>query len=239
MRKGTIFYYEFKRLIVSRSYLLLLAAVLGYCCILLQNTVICGTMYTAPFSPWTFCEYVSSVSPLVLILLVTLCARQFSPAETGAAAAINATPMPPKVHKLIRYGAIASAFLIAALLAAFVCLGFYWLVFDYTAFGSLLKSGALIIFPSAFFAFGAAMLLGSRKVEALYALLAIILIVGVFQISLPEFLDLLGNSVLNPLYEGRREFAFTGAFLAGRAAFIAAGLAFVLAALNRRQERLS
>lgn len=238
MRKKTIFYYEFRRLVCSRAYLLLLATTLAYCFSLLRSTVIFGTLYTAPFSPWTFCTYISSLSPLLFVLLLALCARQFSSAEYGAAAIISATPLPASTYKLLRYGAIACAFLIATILSIIVCLAFYGLVFDYTSFGTLLWCGILLLLPPSFLLFGAAMLLGDRKAVKVYILLAVVLIVGVFRVPLPTYLDIMGSSVTLPLYMGEHEFAFTSAFIAGRIAFLAIGLVSIIISLRLPQKQL-
>lgn len=228
MRKGTIFKYEIKQLLCSREYLLLLAAVIAYCVLLLRSSVMVGALYTAPFSQWTFCDYLSSVMVLLLALLLVLCARQFTPARRGAMAIIGATPMPAPVFRAIQYGAIACAFGVAATASALVCFGFYALVFDYTAFGGLIASGLLLVLPPALLALGAAMLLGSKKPAFVYALLAAVLIIGVFGVSLPAWIDVIGGSVTQPLYEGVHTFAFTPGFIAGRIAFTMAGITCIV-----------
>lgn len=237
MRKGTIFHYEFKRLVLSREYLLLMVAVLAYCVALLRSTVIFGTLYTAPFSQWTFCSYLSSVTVLLLVLLLALCARQFTASERGAMAIIGATPMPASTFKAIRYGTIACAFLIAAVLSAVVCFVFYWLTFDYMDFGGLIASGLMLLLPSALLMFGAAMLLGNKKAALVYVLLAAVLIVGVFGISLPAYIDIIGSSVTLPLYAGVHDFGFTSAFVAGRIAFIVAGVGCTILSLRLPHKR--
>lgn len=238
MSKKTIFYYEFRRLVCSRTYLLLLAAVVAYCVFLLRSSVIFGTLYTAPFSKWTFCDYLSSVSVLLLVLLLALCARQFIPSERGAMTIISAAPTPVSTFKAIRYGAIACAFLIAAALSVGVCFAFYWLVFDYTAFGGLIWLSMPMLLPSALLVFGVSMLLGNKKAALVYVLLGVVLIVGAFRISLPAYIDIIGSSVTLPLYAGEREFAFTAAFAAGRIVFITVGITCIIISLWLPQKRL-
>ncbi|QOR36048.1 hypothetical protein IMX26_04330 [Clostridium sp. 'deep sea'] len=231
MRKKTIFYYELKRLVCSWSYLLLLAVVLFYCQRLLHSAVIFGTMFTAPFSQWTFCNYISSVMSLLLILLLALCAQQFTPSERGAMSIINATPMPVRMFKVIRYSAIACAFMMVAVLPIIICFAFYWFTFDYTAFGSLIVSALTLLLPSTILVFGIAMLLGNKKTVLLHIMLIVVLIIGVFGVSLPAHIDIIGSSVTQPLYAGTYDFSFTLAFVVARIAFSLAGIACIIMSL--------
>lgn len=237
MRKGTIFKYEFRRLLFSKEYLLLLIVALAYSFSLLHGMVIFGTAYTAPFSPWTFCTYVSSVSPILLILLLALCARQFTASERGAMAIIDAAPMPIPAYRAIRYAAIACAFLVVTLLSSGLCFAFYWLVFDYTAFGELAYLGLMLLLPPSLLVFGVAMLLGNKKPVLVYILLAAVLIVGVFGISIPAGIDLIGSSVIRPLSSGIQVFEFSPAFVAGRLAFAAVGILCIILSLRLPHNR--
>ncbi|MPM34455.1 hypothetical protein SDC9_81038 [bioreactor metagenome] len=228
MRKATIFKYEIKRLLLSREYLLLLAATLVYGALLLRSTVMFGTNFTAPFSPLTFRTYCASLAPFLFVLLLVLCARQLKASERGAQAIISATSLPLPVFRLLRYGAIGCAFLIAGTLPVTACFLFYRLVFDYTAVGALLGLGLLFLVPPAILLFGAAMFLSSETTAALYVLLAAVLILSLFQIPLPECIDIAGSAA---------DSAPTPAFLAGRGAFTGLGMVFILASLFRPKKR--
>ncbi|PKM73071.1 MAG: hypothetical protein CVU91_05745 [Firmicutes bacterium HGW-Firmicutes-16] len=222
MRKGTIFKYEIKRLLLSKEYLLLLAATILYGTSLLRSMVIFGTNYTAPFSQLTFGTYCTSLAPFLFILLLVLCARQMKSSERRTETIISATPMPMPVFQLLRYGAIACAFALAAALPVMACFEFYRLVFDYTAFGALLLSSLLLLLPSAIFLFGSAVLLGRWSTAAVYVMLAAVLIVSIFQIPLPGFINVIGSSA---------DFELTPAFVAGRVVFTGIGIVFILASL--------
>ena len=232
MRKATIFKYELKRLLLSKEYLLLLAAVLAYGMTLLRSLVMYGVSFTAPFSRLTFSSYCAALAPLLFILLLVLCARQTKASERGAEAIIGATPMPLHVFRLLRYGAVAGAFLIPLLLSVLLCLAFYALVFDYTAFGVHLWSSALLLLPPAVLIFGAASYLGQKRAWVVFVLLAAILVIGVFQIGLPSWLDLTGSSVAASLNAPPQE-TWPLSFQIGRAAFLAAGILLTAASLGR------
>lgn len=231
MRSATVFKYELRRLFFSREYLLLLAGSLLYGIVLLRGTVLYGVNYTAPFSPQTFGSYCASLSPVLFALLLLLCARQSRPSERAAEAIIGAAPMPVPLFRLLRYGAVALAFLLAAALPAAACMAFYRVVFDYAAFGPLLRLGAVLVLPPALLLFGGAMLWGGRRATAAYVLLAVVLVAGVFAVPVPEWLDLFGGSAL----QGSGELTLSSAFLIGRVLFLAAGLG--MAALSLRPAR--
>lgn len=224
MSKGTIFKYELKRLLISKEYLLLLAATVLYGVSLLRSMVLYGIDYTAPFSLLTFSTYCASLAPFLFTLLLVLCARQSKASERGMEAIIDATPVPLHIFRLLRYSAVVCSFLIAAALSLTSCFVFYRLVFDYTAFGPLLRAGLLLILPPAILLFGAGVLLGNKSAEAVYVLMAAVLIVSIFQIKLPLFIDIIGNTAVHE---------FSSAFIAGRVAFAVVGIVLVNVSLCR------
>ena len=232
MRKGTIFKYELRRLLFSKEYLLLLVATLAYSVSLLRSLVLFGTNYTAPFSQLTFSTYCASLTPFLLVLLLVLCARQFKTSERGAEVIIGAAPMPIHIFRLLRYAAIACAYLIAVVFSTAVCLGFYLVVFDYAAFGSLIFSAILSFLPSSFLLFGLAMLFGYRRTASVYIILAAVLIIGVFNIALPPWADIIGGAAMTSLSDGKQVYALSSAFELSRAVFMILGLALTMISLR-------
>ncbi len=228
MNKRTVFKYEIKRLLFSKEYLLLLFVTSIYCVSLLRSMVLYGVNYTAPFSRLTFFTYCASLAPFLFILLLVLCARQFKASERGAEAIIKATPMPLHVFRLLRYGSISLAFLIATALPVIACFVFYRLVFDYTVVGPLLGLGVLFLLPPAILLFGVAMLLGSRRTEAIYILLAAVLVVSLFQILLPSVFDIIGNVATQKLNTGAYDYAVTPAFIRGRVFLALIGIVLIV-----------
>ncbi|MNC71086.1 hypothetical protein D3C75_1219680 [compost metagenome] len=95
----------------------------------------------------------------------------------------------------------------------------------------------LLLAPSAILLFGAAMLLGNRSHAAVYVLRAAVLIVGVFQIPLPPFIDIIGSAAIQQLEAGAYDFAFPPAFIAGRVVFLAVGVIFMLISLSQSKKR--
>jgi hypothetical protein len=139
--------------------------------------------------------------------------------------------MPLYVFRLLRYGSVACAFLIAAALPLMACNIFYRLVFNFTAMSALFWTGLLLLLPPAIFLFGAAVLLGRKSAAAVYVLLAAVLIVGIFQIPLPPAFDIIGSSAVRSPGAGACDFVWTPAFVAGRIAFSGIGTVCIIASL--------
>lgn len=235
MRKGTIFKYELKRLLLSKEYLLLLIATLFYSVSLLRSMVLFGTNYTAPFSQLTFSTYCASLTPFLSVLLLLLCARQFKASERGAEAIISAAPMPIKVFRLLRYAAIGCAYLIAVILSVAICLCFYLILFKYSSFGTLIWSAVLIFLPSSLLLFGIAMALGYKHVISVYIILAAVLVIGVFNIKLPSWMDIIGITTAIAPDDGQVS-ELSSIFTFSRAAFFMLGLG--LTAVSLRTSRV-
>ena len=138
MNKRIILAYELRRLLFSRAHALLLVLTLGLGFSQLRGTILFGFHHTAPYSPWTFCAYIAAVAPLLLAILLLLARRDQTPWERGARHLVRATPTPEAVYRLIRCGAAACAFLIAAALAMGICLAYYWMVGDVRRLGGLI-----------------------------------------------------------------------------------------------------
>ncbi|MGF7145000.1 hypothetical protein HNQ56_003433 [Anaerotaenia torta] len=244
MRKSTIFKYEMKRLFFSKEYLLLLVATLVYGISLLRSMVLYGTNYTAPFSQLTFSTYCSSLTPFLLILLLVLCRRQSLASELRAEAIVGATPMPLPVFRLLRCAAAACAFLVAAALPVSACFLFYRTVFGdmlFTAYPTLLPllwTALLLLLPPAILLFGAAMLFRTRRRTAFSILLTVILVLGIFRLTLPDFIDILESSAVSVLVAeeytlpGMYEFTYSSAFIASRIVFSFAGIVLTLLSLH-------
>lgn len=235
MSKGIVFKYEAKRLLRSKEYLLLLAVTLTYSISLLRGIVLYGVDYTAPFSGLTFSAYCSSLTPFLLVLILVLCARQFRTSERGAEAIISSTGTSFQIFRLIRCGAVACAFLIAALIPLAACFVFYGLVFDYTEFGPLLLTGILILIPQAVFLFGIAMLLGKRKSVGIYILLSAVIIISIFQIQIPGLTDIIESTPVRTFNGAEYNPALST--VDGQLTFFLLGTSLIIASLCQSEKR--
>lgn len=64
---GKIYRYECRRLLWNQFFAGLAAVLLGYGALILRGVTILGVSHTAPFSPWSFGDYLSQMLPLLWI----------------------------------------------------------------------------------------------------------------------------------------------------------------------------
>lgn len=90
-----IFRYECKRLLWNKFFFGILAVTLFYGWQVLTGASILGVSHTAPFSPWTFGDYLSRLLPLLWIGVLFFLTFFTSGAERRAAVLTAATPVRP------------------------------------------------------------------------------------------------------------------------------------------------
>ena len=103
MRK--IFCYELRRLLWNRFFLGIALALLFYGWQVLGGVTILGVSHTAPFSPWSFGDYLSRMLPLLWIGALFFLTFFTSDKARRAAVLTNATQMPPNRYALARCAA--------------------------------------------------------------------------------------------------------------------------------------
>lgn len=130
MRK--VMRYECKRLLWNRFFVGLVLVLLFYGWQVLSTTTILGVAHTAPFSPWSFGDYLSRMTPLLWVGVLFFLTFFTSPKARRVASLTDAAPMPPHRYALgpLRSGAdrerAAGAYLPCA--GGGVLLAVFWLV---------------------------------------------------------------------------------------------------------------
>ena len=114
-----IFQYECKRLLWNKFFFGLLLILLFYGWQVLNSVTILGVSHTAPFSPWSFGDYLSRMLPLLWIGTLFFLTFYTSPKARRAAVLMDATPMPPKQYALVR----CAAALTGGVLLSLLCMG--------------------------------------------------------------------------------------------------------------------
>ena len=76
-----------------------------YGAFVLHAVTILGVAHTAPFSPWSFGDYLSRMMPLLWLGMLFFLTFYTSPQARRAAILMDATPMPPKLYALARCAA--------------------------------------------------------------------------------------------------------------------------------------
>ncbi len=168
-----IFQYECKRLLWNKFFFGLLLILLFYGWQVLNSVTILGVSHTAPFSPWSFGDYLSRMLPLLWIGTLFFLTFYTSPKARRAAVLMDATPMPPKQYALVR----CAAALTGGVLLSLLCMGeaavFYSRMFGWYGWGSLLLPALATLLPALVFALGSGWLLGQIRPWLVYVWMAV------------------------------------------------------------------
>lgn len=171
MRK--IFLYECKRLLWNKFFAGLVLVLLFYGWQVLRRVTILGVSHTAPFSPWSFGDYLSRMLPLLWIGMLFFLTFYTSPKARRAAVLMDATPMPSKQYALVR----CAAALMGGVLLSLLCMGeaavFYGRMFHWYGWGDLLLPALATLLPALVFALGSGWLLGQIRPWLVYVWMAV------------------------------------------------------------------
>jgi hypothetical protein len=188
--------YELLRIAFSRKYFyfLLLLAYVTYQGV--TGVLTHGANGTPPFSRLSYANFLTGITPYLVVLLVLLCAGVFSKSEIAARRIIFSTPITSAEYFGIKGTAIVSAFLIAAAVPIVASLVFIGWQFRCTRFHEYIHPILVFFAPSAVLTFGLAMAAGRISVKLVYALLPVLFMIGVINVDLPVWFDLCGNNFL-------------------------------------------
>ena len=109
MRK--VMRYECKRLLWNRFFVGLVLVLLFYGWQVLGGTTILGVAHTAPFSPWSFGDYLGRMVPLLWVGVLFFLTFFTSPKARRVASLTDAAPMPPHRYALARCAAALQSLL--------------------------------------------------------------------------------------------------------------------------------
>lgn len=230
-----IFCYELRRLLLNKLFVGILVISLGYGWLTLTSVTILGTANTAPFSPWSFGDYLSRLLPMIclgeLFFLTFFTSRQ----ERQVSVITRASPASRGKYAAVRCGAVLAGTAVLVLAVVGMCWGFYFWLFRWTDFASLLAPLALALLPAAVFCLGLGWALGRVHPALVYALAAAVFLLS--WIPLPQALGFsLGSfftdcpqalGVLDPA------FSVPETVLWGRMAYFAVGAASLVWGMKR------
>lgn len=168
-----IFHYELRRLLLNKLSICILAVSLGYGWLVLTGTTIQGIAHTAPFSPWSFGDYMSRMLPVICLGEFFLLTFFTSRKEQQAAVIIRATPVDFRKYAAIRCGAVLLGTLGICLGVIGLAFGFYGCFFKWTDFGSLIFPALLVLFPAVIFCLGLGWALGKLHPMLVYGAMAV------------------------------------------------------------------
>lgn len=235
-----LFRYELHRMVCSKIFLGLLAVLLWFAWQVLTGQTILGTAHTAPFSPWSFGAYLSALLPLLSLSLLFFLWEVCSGAARQVEILADATPTEHGRLLFLKGCAAASAWLLLALAAAGLGLGFLLVLFgEAVPVGELLAAAALVLLPPLAFLLGVGLLLGRIRPGLIFLLLPAVVCFALCPLPMPVQLFAGQLFSVYPLDLGLDpDLSVPLSVLIGRLAYGAAGLAAAAAAgAGRRKAR--
>ena len=204
-----IFLYECKRLIFNKFFFGILLVLLSYGWQVLTSATILGVSHTAPFSAWSFGDYLSRMLPLLWIGVLFFLTFFTSAKARRAAVIIDATQTSPRRYALARCGAALSGTVLLALACLAEAAVFYGRYFGWYAWGELLVPTIVTLIPALVFALGSGWLLGRIRPWLIYVWMAVPF--ACMALPLPKTLSLWNGSFFTnyPLTLGILDPAFS------------------------------
>ena len=238
-----IFWYECRRLLGNKFFFGILLILLFYGWQILDRVTILGVAHTAPFSCWSFGDYLSQMLPLLWIGALFFLTFFTSEKARRVRTLTDAAPMPPRRYELSRFAAAAAGCGLLALACIGEALFFYAWYFGWHVWGELILPALAALLPSLVFALGSGRFLGRISPKLLYVWMAFPFLC--MALPLPEPFGILNGSFFSTrpltLEVPDPPFSMPGSVIAAQGLFFLAG-AVLLAfdpAETGREKRIS
>ena len=157
---GKIMRYECRRLLWNKFFFGLLLVLLFYGWQVLNSVTLLGVSHTAPFSPWSFGDYLSRMVPLLWLGALFFLTFFTSGKARRAAVLTGAAPMEPRRYALSRCAAALAGTVLLALAVLVEAAVFYGWYFQWYGWGQLVLPALVTLVPPLVFALGSGWLLG-------------------------------------------------------------------------------
>lgn len=225
--------YEVLRLAYNKKYFYMLLIESLFAFYVLMSVVSEGKDGTAPFSSWTYSEFLTLIGPLLSIILVLLCRSVFSEKEIAVRKIIFSAPLSESKYYLLKASAITAVFVFTASVPILLSFAYYAYYFNFYAYAEFLLPILSFLLPSQVLVLGLALVAGRINSRLLYLLLPV-LFLGFLDMGFPVWFDLFGNNFLSwPLrwslgvFEGPIPYTLPGEFLYSRLILIFAGVSLL------------
>ncbi|MDS0527740.1 hypothetical protein NNC19_18785 [Clostridium sp. SHJSY1] len=229
--------YELKRLIINKFFLGLLIISAFYSYQVMGGDIILGVANTAPFSGWSYGEYLAKELPILLVTLLFFVSFLYSRQEKSVQTLTKATPINPFKFQMLRYGTIIIGFLLISVIPIGYSMWFYKVNFHFTDFESLVFPTVITLLPAMLFVLGLGVLGGRFNQGIIFVFMVAVILLSYFQ--LPYVIDLLGGSFLEryPASLDIVEPAFTipVSVLIGKAIYCLSGLIMMILFTGKKE----
>lgn len=234
-----LFRYELRRVLLNKLFFVVLLVCLCFGWLTLTTVTIRGTAHTAPFSPWSFGDYLSRLLPLLCLGELCLISVFTSQRERAVQIITQTAPINPGWYALIRWGAVSVGTLSLWMCAIGLALGFYVSLFGWQDYGVLVTPALLTLFPAGAFCLGVGWTLGQHNPALIYAVMGAVLLLC--WLPLPQDLAFSMNCffVQHPLELDHLDPAFSvhASLAGGRCLWLAAGAGLLLYQLLPTQRK--
>lgn len=184
--------YELKRLIINKFFLGLIIISAIYSYEVMTSDIILGVANTAPFSGWSYGEYLAKVLSILLVTLLFFISFLYSKQEKNVQDLTRATPIDQFKFQMLRFGTIIIGFVLISMIPILYSVWFYSVNFHFLSFGGLVLPAFITLVPSMLFVFGIGSLGGRYHQGVIFGLMAAVLLVNYVQ--LPYEVDLFGGN---------------------------------------------
>lgn len=185
--------YECRRLLWNKFFFGLLAVILFYGWQVLNRVTLPGVSHTAPFSPWSFGDYLSRMIPLLWLGALFFLTFFTSEAESRRSALTSAAPVSPAVYGMVRCCAALIGTVLLSLAVLLLAAVFYSRMFRWHDWGTLAFPALITLVPPLLFALGSGWALGRLRPFLLYVWMALPVLFAV--VPLPEALGLWNGTI--------------------------------------------
>lgn len=206
---GKIFKYECRRLLINKFFLGLLLVTLFYGWQVLDQMTILGVSHTAPFSPWSYGDYLSRMLPLLWLGSLFFLTFFTSKAEARRAVLTAATPVDPKAYGRVRCCSALAGTGLLCLAVVLLSAVFYGRMFRWCHWETLLLPTLFTLVPPVIFALGSGWVLGHLRPWLIYVWMLLPFLLRAM--PLPSALGLWNGSLFTtrPLALGSLDPAFS------------------------------
>ncbi|KAF5425524.1 MAG: hypothetical protein C5S44_00225 [Candidatus Methanocomedens sp.] len=222
--------YEVMRLAYNKKYFYMLLIESLFASYILMSFVSGGKDGTAPFSKWTYSQFLTSIGPLLSIILVMLCISVFSEKEIAVRKIIFSAPLSESKYYLLKASAITAVLVFTASVPILLSFAYYAYYFNFYAYAEFLLPILLFLLPSQVLVLGLALVAGRINSGLLYLLLPVVFL-GSLAMKFPVWFDLFGINFLSlslrrslGVFEGPIPYTLPGEFLYSRLIFIFVGV---------------
>ena len=163
-----IFLYECKRLLLNKFFFGILFVLLFYGRQVLSGTTVLGVSHTAPFSAWSFGDYLSRMLPLLWIGALFFLTFFTSRSARRASVLTDAVRTCPRRYAMARCAAAFSGTLLLSLVCLAEAAVFYGSYFGWYEWGQLIIPVLVTLLPALIFALGSGWLLGRIRPWLIY-----------------------------------------------------------------------